>query len=75
MLIIKRKTTCKCRTVASLQNRMPSGVSEIRVGSCLLGVSSKGVLSVGEIKCETRCCMVVNPVGDVYRNVRFSEIR
>lgn len=70
MLIIKQKIIMQMRNDHIIANKMPSRVSEIRVRSCLLGVSSKGVLSVGKIKCETRCCVVVNQVGDVYRRVR-----
>lgn len=50
-------------------NRMPSRVSEIRVDQAYSGYHRR-VLSIGEIKCETRCDVVVNQVGDVYRSVR-----
>lgn len=53
-------------------NRMPSRVSEIRVDQAYSGYHRRGP-SIGEIKCETSCCVVVNQVGDVYRSVR-SEI-
>lgn len=56
--------------IASLQTECRLGyVSEIRV-VCLPGVSSKGILSVGEFKCETTCYVVVNHVRNVYPSVR-----
>lgn len=67
MLVIKQEINMQMPHDRITANRMPSRVSEIRVRSRLLGVSSKGVLSVGEAKCETKCCVVVNQVGDVYR--------
>ena len=54
----------------TVANKMPSRVSEIRVDQAYSGYHRR-VLSIGEIKCETRCCVVVvNQVEDIYRSVR-----
>lgn len=69
MLIIKQNHHANAQRLRRCKQNAVSGIRNTS-GSSLLGVSSKGVLSIGEIKCETRCCVVVNQVGNVYRSVR-----